>query len=158
MKKLLIAGLLAIPVVALLAQTYKSRVPYPDEERKVAGVTEFIQDGPRYGILRLTPNPEQIVTNSVTNSIVVMLGTGALTNAFLQMHNPTNQGRYALTVVAKGNITVSLTTSNLFAANANGPGFNTMTNIVVNPYVVPTNSSALVINNVTNWLVVPGAE
>lgn len=157
MKKLFTLAVLLVPL-ALSAQTYKTRLPTPTEERKLAGVTDWIQDGPRYGILKLTPNPEQIVTNSDTNSIVVFLSTGALTNAFLQMQNPTNRSRYALTVVAKGNMTVTLTTSNTVTSLAAGTGFNTMTNVVANPYVVPTNSSVLVINNDTNWLVVPGTK
>lgn len=155
-----LATILSLALVAFAAsgQNYKTRQPYPAEMQRIAGLSEYIQDGPRYGIRYVTPNPEQIITNSFTNSIVIMESTGVLTNAFLQMGNPTNAGRYAIDVVARGNITVVLTTSNLVAANSAGPGFSTMTNVVATAYTMPTNSSARVICTGTNYLVVPGSK
>jgi len=157
MKKLLILVALALPLV-LFAQEYKQRAPKAIETRRVAGISEYLQDGPRYGILYLTPIPEQIVTNSDTNSIVIFQSTSALTNAFLQLLSPTNRSRYAFTAVARGHLTMVLTTSNLAGGVTAGPGFSDMTNGVQSTYTLPTNSSALVICTGTNYLVVPGTK
>lgn len=159
MKKLLIIGALACAGVVFAQDSlYKARQPTAAEQRRIAGLSHYIEDGPRYGITYRTPDPDTIYTNRVTNSIVIFQSTAALTNVHFQMFDPTNQGRYAMQVVARGNITVTLTTSNLYAAAAAGPGFSTMTNVVANPYVMPTNSSALVVSTGTNYLVVPGAK
>jgi len=156
MKKPLL--LLALFPVVVMAQEYLNRAPYPSEERRIAGLSEHIQNGPRYGILKAIPNPDSIITNVATNSILLIKSTSALTNAHLQLQNPTNNPRLAVTVVAVGNMTVTLTTSNLTAANSVGPGFDSMTNVTASTYVIPTNSSATVISTGTNYFVLPGTK
>lgn len=165
MKTLLIALALAFATQAM-AQDYQAQPWYYQgattaaETRRLHGVSDFIQDGPRYNILKLVPTPEQIITNHFTNSLVLFRSTSALTNCFLQMGSPTNKQRYAIQVFSLGNLTTVLTTSNITtgttAITNSGPGFESTTNLLVLAYTIPTNSSAWVISTGTNWQVVPG--
>jgi len=164
MKTLLIALALASAVSAM-AQSEFQKPPYYTgepttfEKRLLHGVIDYLQDGPRYGIRKVFPGAENIITNHFTNSIVLIRTSTALTNCFLQMGSPTNRERYAMDVIT-GNATVVLTTSNIVvgttAVTNAGSGFESLTNLYALTYTLPTNSTARVISTGTNWFVLPG--
>jgi len=150
MKKTFISLVLLLPVVGLLAQAYKSREPTPDERRKVAGVTDYIQDGPRFNFTEYIPGAEQQITLDATNNVVMFTSIGALTNVVVLLPNATNSIRRAYHLIANGNVTMTL-------SNINGNTFKTPTNTVAAAFfTTATNRSVWVFNNKgTNWFVSP---
>lgn len=150
MKNFFTIALLALSVSGLLAQGYKSRVPYPDEERKVAGVTDWIQDGPRFNFTLYLPGQDEQYTLRETNNVVVFRSVGALTNVVVVLPNPTNSARRAYNLTAQGNVTIKLT-------NTVGTTYNTSTNVTaLTTFTSATNSAFWIYNNNrTNWHISP---
>lgn len=145
-----IVFLFVLSVSGLMAQTYKSRVAFPDEERKVAGVTDWIQDGPRYNFTMYLPGAEEQYTLRETNNVLAFRSVGALTNVVVVLPNPTNSARRAYKLIAQGNVTIKLT-------NTVGTTYNTSTNVTaLSTFTSATNSAFWVYNNNrTNWHVDP---
>lgn len=142
-------ALLMLTAVAASAQNYKNRVPYPDEQRKIAGVDYFLKDGPQYQIYFRTVGEGQNITLQPTNSILVLRSLNELTNAVVVFPNPTNNPGRIYDIYSLGNVTITLT---------NNPvgSFTSITNDTASTYVVNTNMSVRVISTKTNWFVAPG--
>ena len=149
MKTLLAIISLAL-VGALSAQEYKSRQPTPDEQRKVAGVTDYIQDGPRENYTLYIPGNDEQYTLQPTNNFVSFRSIGALTNVVVILPNPTNSSRRVYWLNANGNVTIKLT-------NTVGATYNTATNVTaLSTWTSATNCTFRVIrNHATNWFIVP---
>lgn len=144
---------LAIGLVGIVsAQEYKSRLPKPDETRKVAGVTDFIQDGPRFNVTPYSPGNGETVTLNATNNFALFFGWGAgQSNFTLFLPNPTNAARRAYLVDIAGRCSadnICVDSSVLIT---------TSTNIqVIDNWVSPTNCTYwLFNNNRTAWHIVP---
>ncbi len=145
-----IVFLFVLSVSGLFSQQYKSRVQWPEEERKLAGVTDFIQDGPRFNFTLYLPGAEEQYTLRETNNVVVFRSVGALTNVVAVLPNPTNSLRRAYKLIANGNVTIKLT-------NTVGATYNTSTNVTaLSTFTSATNSAFWVHNNNgTNWFIAP---
>lgn len=141
-----IVTLFILSVSGLFAQEYKSRQPTPNEAIKVAGVTDYIQDGPRFNFTMYLPGAEEQYTLRETNNVVVFRSVGALTNVVVILPNPTNSLRRAYNLIAQGSVTIKLT-------NTVGVTYNTSTNVVaLTTFTSATNSAFWVYNNNgTNW-------
>src|SRR5690349_3445575 len=98
---------LVVMVVAVPAQSYKSRLPYVTEERKIAGVDWYLKDGPRYQILQKYVGEAENITLNDTNSLVLLRSDGALTNAVVVFPNPTNNPGRLIEVVAFANVALT---------------------------------------------------
>ena len=151
MKNILI-GLFALAAVTVGAQEYKSRQPYPSEVEKLAGVTDYIQDGPRFNFTLYHPGPEEQYTLQPHQNFIVFKSLNQLTNVVVVLPNPTNSLRHRYRLVANGNVTIKLT-------NTVGATYSTATNVVVlSTYTGTTNQGMTVINNNgTNWFIIPAA-
>lgn len=148
MKNILI-GLFALAAVTVGAQEYKSRQPYPSEVEKLAGVSDYLQDGPRYNFTLYLPGAEEQYTLQPYHNVVAFRSVGALTNVVVVLPNPTNSLRRAYRLIANGNVTIKLT-------NTVGATYNTATNVTaLTTYTTATNSAVLVFNNATNWFISP---
>ena len=152
MKKLITAVVLVTLLAGVaLAQNYKSRQPRPEEREKVAGVDWYLKDGPRHQILYRDMAEGENYTIQATNSVIVLRGTGNITNCVLVFPNPTNNFTRIYDVYNVGNLTCVLTTAVVGS-------FSTMTNVVATTFTTPTNSSYRVISSGTNHLIVPGTK
>jgi subtilase family serine protease len=145
-----IIGLLAICASALVAQEYKSRQPKASEERRIAGLTDYIQDGERANFTLYIPGAEEQYTLGETNNFIAFRSIGALTNVVVVLPNATNTARRVYTINANGNVTVKLT-------NTVGVTYNTATNVTaLTTWTSATNCTFRVLNNNrTNWFIVP---
>lgn len=145
-----IVSLFILSVSGLMAQGYKSREPYPEERRKVAGVTDWIQDGPRFNFTMYLPGAEEQYTLRETNNVVVFRSASQLTNVVVILPNPTNSLRRGYKLIANGNVTIKLT-------NTVGSLYTTATNVVtLSTFTSATNSAFWVHNNNgTNWFISP---
>jgi hypothetical protein len=145
-----IVTLLALSVSGLFAQAYKSRQPTPNEAIKVAGVTDYIQDGPRFNFTLYIPGQDEQYTLRETNNVVVFRSVSQLTNVVVILPNPTNSLRRGYKLVANGNLTIKLT-------NTVGVTYNTSTNVTaLSTFTSATNSAFWVHNNNgTNWFIAP---
>lgn len=149
MKRFSILTVLALAMVSVVAQEYKSRQPRPDEQRRIAGLTDYVQDGPRFNFTEYIPGAEQQITLNETNNVVMFTSEGALTNVVVLLPNATNSLRRVYRLIANGNVTMKL--SNTF-----GVSFKTPTNTVAATFTTATNRSVWVYNNKgTNWFVDP---
>jgi hypothetical protein len=153
MKKILIAlGLLGVIGVlwAQNAANYQYREPTASEKRKIAGVTDFIQDGPRFNFTEFIPGAEQQITLNETNNVVMFTSVSQLTNVVVLLPNCTNSARRSYRLIANGNVTMTL-------SNTVGNSFKTPTNTVAaTSFVTATNRAVWVYNNNrTNWFVYP---
>jgi len=137
-------------VASVRAQEYKSRAPRAAEERKVAGVTDYIQDGPRFNFTLYIPGQDEQYTLRETNNVVVFRSVSQLTNVVVILPNPTNSLRRSYKLVANGNLTIKLT-------NTVGVTYNTSTNVTaLSTFTSATNSAFWVHNNNgTNWFIAP---
>lgn len=155
MKHLLPIGLaVVLGVFGLVAQSYKSRQPYPSELQKVAGLTDYVQEGPHFDYRIATPGEGQSFTLNATNFMLTLFNRGAVSNAGVVLPNPTNSWRKSYIINASGNVAITLdcevTTT-----------FSTTTNGVVaaagaSQLTMETNCSFWVINNQrTNWMIMP---
>jgi len=151
MKNILI-GLFALAAVTVGAQEYKSRQPYPSEIEKLAGVADYIQDGPRFEFTLYHPGAEEQYTLQPYHNIVAFKSLNQLTNVVVVLPNPTNSLRRHYRLIANGNVTIKLT-------NTVGATYSTATNVVVlSTYSSLTNQGLTVINNNgTNWFILPSA-
>lgn len=149
MKNILI-GLFALAAVTVGAQEYKSRQPYPSEVEKLAGVDEYIQDGPRFNFTLYRPGEAEQYTLQPYHNVVVFRSNSQLTNVIAVLPNPTNTLRRAYKIIANGNCTVKLT-------NTVGATYNTSTNVTaLSTWTSATNSTFWVHNNDgTNWFITP---
>lgn len=149
MKNILI-GLFALAAVTVGAQEYKSRQPYPSEVEKLAGVTDYIQDGPRYNFTLYRPGQDEQYTLQPYHNVVVFRSNSQLTNVVVILPNPTNSLRRSYRLIANGNVTIKLT-------NTVGATYNTATNVTaLSTFTSATNSAFLVYNNDgTNWFISP---
>lgn len=149
MKHLLI-GLLALAAVSVGAQEYKSRLPQPSELEKVAGVSDYIQDGPRFNFTLYLPGAEEQYTLQPYHNAVAFRSANQLTNVVVVLPNPTNSLRRSYHLFANGNVTMKLT-------NTVGATYNTATNVTaLTTFTSATNSSIWVVNNNgTNWFIAP---
>lgn len=149
MKNILI-GLFALAAVTVGAQEYKSRQPYPSEVEKLAGVTDYIQDGPRYNFTLYHPGQDEQYTLQPYHNVVVFRSNSQLTNVVVILPNPTNSLRRSYRLIANGNVTIKLT-------NTVGATYNTATNVTaLSTFTSATNSAFLVYNNDgTNWFISP---
>lgn len=137
-------------VATINAQEYKYRAPKFIEEKKVAGVTDYIQDGPRFNYTLYLPGAEEQYALGETNNVVVFRSVGALTNVVVVLPNPTNSARRAYNLIAQGNVTIKLT-------NTVGVTYNTSTNVTaLTTFTSATNSAFWIYNNNrTNWHISP---
>ena len=149
MKNILI-GLFALAAVTVGAQEYKSRQPYPSEVEKLAGVTDYIQDGPRYNFTLYRPGQDEQYTLQPYHNVVAFRSDSQLTNVVVILPNPTNSLRRSYRLIANGNVTIKLT-------NTVGATYNTATNVTaLSTFTSATNSAFLVYNNDgTNWFISP---
>jgi hypothetical protein len=149
MKNILI-GLFALAAVTVGAQEYKSRQPYPSEVEKLAGVTDYIQDGPRYNFTLYRPGQDEQYTLQPYHNVVAFRSNSQLTNVVVILPNPTNSLRRSYRLIANGNVTIKLT-------NTVGATYNTATNVTaLSTFTSATNSAFLVYNNDgTNWFISP---
>jgi len=149
MKNILI-GLFALAAVTVGAQEYKSRQPYPSEVEKLAGVTDYIQDGPRYNFTLYRPGQDEQYTLQPYHNVVAFRSNNQLTNVVVILPNPTNSLRLSYRLIANGNVTIKLT-------NTVGATYNTATNVTaLTTFTSATNSAFLVYNNDgTNWFISP---
>ena len=146
-----IVTLFILSVSGLFAQEYKSRQPTPNEAIKVAGVTDYIQDGPRFNFTLYRPGSGEQFALTATHNVVAFRSDNQLTNVFVLLPNPSNSLRRAYRLMGNGNVTLTL--SNTF-----GTTFNTATNVVTKSVWVTdsTNQAVWVYNNGgTNWFVDP---
>ena len=127
-----------------LGQGYKSRQPTPDEQRKIAGVTDWIQDGPRNNFTQIIPGAEQQYLLNETNNVVVFTSISELTNVVVLFPNPTNSPRRTYRLIANGNVSMKL--SNTF-----GTTFKTPTNTVASTFTTATNRGVTAYCTGTNW-------
>lgn len=144
----LVALLLLVGIAS--GQEYKSRLPKPAESRRIAGLTDYVQDGPRFNFTMYLPGAEEQYTLGETNNFVTFRSVGALTNVVAVLPNPTNTDRRAYLLNANGNVTIKLT-------NTVGVTYNTATNVTaLSTWTSATNCSFWVFNNNrTNWFIVP---
>lgn len=149
MKNILI-GLFALAAVTVGAQEYKSRLPQPSELEKVAGVSDYIQDGPRFNFTLYYPGAEEQYTLQPHQNIIVFRSANQLTNVVVVLPNPTNSLRRAYKLVASGNVTIKLT-------NTVGASYGTSTNVTpLTTFTTATNSMIWVFNSSgTNWHIQP---
>jgi len=149
MKNILI-GLFALAAVTVGAQEYKSRQPYPSEVEKLAGVSDYIQDGPRYNFTLYRPGQDEQYTLQPYHNVVAFRSNSQLTNVVVILPNPTNSLRRSYRLIANGNVTIKLT-------NTVGATYNTATNVTaLSTFTSATNSAFLVYNNDgTNWFISP---
>ena len=150
MKHLLICLALMLSVFSVTAQRYKDRPPNAYEQRRIAGLTDYVQDGPRYNFTLYHPGAEEQYTLGATNNFVVFKSIGALTNVVAVLPNPTNSHRRYYKLVANGNVTIKLT-------NTVGATYSTATNVTaLSTWTSATNSAFFVHNNNgTNWFISP---
>lgn len=155
MKHLLPIGLaVVLGVFGLVAQSYKSRQPYPSEIQKVAGLTDYVQEGPHFDCTISTVGEGQEFSLNATNFMLTLFNRGAVSNALVTLPNPTNSARKSYIINASGNVVVTLGCSVLTS-------FSTTTNGTVaasggSELSLDTNCTVWVINNQrTNWLVMP---
>lgn len=149
MKNILI-GLFALAAVTVGAQEYKCRQPYPEEVQKLAGVSDYIQDGPRYNFTLYRPGQDEQYTLQPYHNVVAFRSNNQLTNVVVILPNPTNSLRRSYRLIANGNVTIKLT-------NTVGATYNTATNVTaLTTFTSATNSAFLVFNNDgTNWFISP---
>lgn len=149
MKNILI-GLFALAAVTVGAQEYKGRQPYPEEVQKLAGVSDYIQDGPRYNFTLYRPGQDEQYTLQPYHNVVAFRSKSGLTNVVVILPNPTNSLRRSYRLIANGNVTIKLT-------NTVGATYNTATNLTaLTTFTSATNSAFLVFNdNGTNWFISP---
>lgn len=148
MKKTLILSLLLVPVIAIVAQTYKGRQPTPDEQRKISGATSFVQDE----LLRSTT--PRFVLNSLfyaaTNYYdgIILVRTNATVLVHIGLPNPTNNAsrKYQITTLGASTATLSNHT-----AVGDFTDMFTMTNASV--YFIGSNKTAVAYSTGTNWIV-----
>lgn len=154
MKHLLPISLaVVLGVFGLVAQSYKSRQPYPSELQKVAGVTDYLQDGPHFDYRIHTPGEGQNFTLTATNFMLTLFNRGAVSNAGVILPNPTNSWRKSFIVNANGNVSVTLdcevTTTWSFWTNG-------YTDSASQHTLATTNVTYWIINNSrTNWFLMP---
>lgn len=150
MKKILLSMALAMVAVTSFGQQYKDRLPTATEQRKISGVTDYIQDGPRFNFTLYIPGQDEQYTLGPTNNVVAFKSIGALTNVVVVLPNPSNTLRRSYCLIANGNVTIKLT-------NTVGVTFNTSTNVIaLSTFTSATNSSFWVHNNNgTNWWIAP---
>ena len=154
MKNILI-GLFALAAVTVGAQEYKSRLPQPGELEKVAGVTDYIQDGPRFNFTLYFPGQDEQYTLQPHQNVVSFRSANQLTNVVVVLPNPTNSLRRSYHLIANGNVTMKLT--NAVGVGSVGSTYFTATNVaLLTAYTSATNSSIWVVNNNgTNWFISP---
>lgn len=147
MKKfLLITAGLAFLAGVTSGQEYKSRLPTPAEQNRIAGTTKYIQDT----YLQLTT--PKLVTSSpyfATNyNDGVLIVHGAAGNYLITLPNPTNNvgRRYQISAVHPAKV---LLTNN----NAGWKFFNLATAGNDVGVFCETNKSAIVFSTGTNWAV-----
>lgn len=149
--KLITSCLLAVLLCGIAsAQEYKSRAPKAAEARRVAGLTDYIQDGPRFNYTLYHPGAEEQYSLGETNNFVSFRSLSQLTNVVAVLPNPTNTARRAYFLNANGNVTIKLT-------NTVGATYNTATNVTaLTTWTSATNCSFWVLNNNrSNWVIVP---
>lgn len=138
--------LVAIPL-CIKAQEYYNRQPTPTESRKVAGVTDYIQDGLRANFTQYFPGEAEQYQLVSTNNVIAFRSDGALTNVVVLMPDLTNSPRYVVRLLAVGNITMKI--SNTFGATV-----LTFTNTYAATYTTPTNRGVTVYGIYpTNWFI-----
>lgn len=155
MKHLIAFGLaVLLGAAGLFAQTYKSRLPTPDEERKLAGVTDYIQDGPRFNFTLYYPGNNQQFELNATNNFVMFKSTGGESNATVLLPDPSTGGvsRRSYFINANGRCTIEL----LWTNSASSTFTIATNNASIDTWVSPTNCSFwLFNNNRTAWHIVP---
>lgn len=130
------------------AQEYKSRVPFPNEINKIAGVDWWPSDGPIANVtMFLASSNYDIVTLQDTNSFVWVVSQ-APTNVYVILPNCTNHTRKVYDLVATERTTLILT-------NANQQTFVSNTNALVAQSIFTTRTNSIVhlYSSGTNWIV-----
>jgi len=149
MKSLLkIAGVLTLLVMggAAFAQTYKSREPTPDERRRVAGVSQYVEDVFKRDHVPVWVNGGPLfynVTNSTDGLLFVVTNRTVIVHIVLP--NPTNNIGRKFEIIPVGACTLIL--SNLQGCTFTGlPG-----QTVATTWAVESNNVALVWSTGTNY-------
>lgn len=144
------AGLCFLAGVAS-GQEYKSRLPYPAEQNRIAGVTSYIQDEllrsktPRY--FDATNISQLYYATNWYDGVIVARST-PVTNwtTFIVLPNPTNNINRRFEIIAIGAINPVLTnTSGFGIVNAN-------TGVSASNLAVNSNKIAVVYSTGTNWI------
>lgn len=145
MKKfLLITAGLAFLAGVTSGQEYKSRQPYPSEQARIAGTTEYVQDT----YLQLTTpkvvNSTPYFATNYNDGLLVFHGTSA--DYLVVLPNPTNNvgRRYQISAVVPARC---LLTNN----NAGWKFFNMVTGGNDNGVAVASNKTTMVFSTGTNW-------
>jgi hypothetical protein len=152
MKKLVaITAAMAVLIGAALGQEYKSRLPTPTEQNRIAGVTSYIQDEllrsktPRY--FDATNISQFYYATNWYDGVIVARST-PVTNwtTFVFLPNPTNNINRRFEIIAIGAVNPVLTnTSGFGIVNANTG--TSASNLAVN-----SNKIAVVYSTGTNWI------
>lgn len=136
-----------ITLMPLLAQEYYNRQPTASERMKIAGVTDYIQDGLRANFTQYFPGEAEQYQLVASNNVVAFTSAGALSNVVVLMPNLTNSPRYVVRLLAVGNISMKI--SNTFGATV-----LTYTNTYAATYSTPTNRGVTVYGIYpTNWFI-----
>lgn len=155
MKKLVaITAAMAVLIGAALGQEYKSRLPTPTEQNRIAGVTSYIQDELlRSKTIRALVVPmvlSNYVLNAYNDGVVFFIAGSNTVVGRATLPNPTNNlnRRYELTLGT--NISSFVVTNN---TGANGFQFwNVLTTASTNSFTIPSNGVAYFYSTGTNWI------
>lgn len=148
-------------VVSGYSQEYKSRLPQPQEQVRIAGLQyypEDANDGNWLLYVIANSGTNIFLTVGDTNNILVTQASAAAAQTnILVFPNPTNSVGAMFNIIVAGTTTTILSNS---VGAANAIGFNNMTNppqsgvTVPNVYQLRTNTAAKVFSpNGTNWFV-----
>jgi hypothetical protein len=134
----------------LSAQEYKGRAPKAAETRRVAGLTDYIQDGPRANFTMYLPAEGEAYTLRATNNVVTFRSVGALTNFVINLPLASTSARQAFLINCNGNVSAELLPIGAYV-------ITTATNVTpLASLVTATNCSFwLFNNNRTAWHFVP---
>lgn len=152
MKKLLsiAAGIVFLAGVTS-GQEYKSRLPTPTEQARIAGITSYVQDEllrsktPRYFEVTAI-NQSYYATNWYDGVLAVRSSTATNWTVFVHLPNPTNNINRRFEVIAVNAINPVLTnTSGFGIVNANS-------GTSASALAVNSNKTAIVYSTGTNWI------
>jgi hypothetical protein len=147
MKKLVaITAAMAVLVGAAFGQEYKSRLPTPTEQNRIAGVSKYIQDV----YLQLT-TPKVLMSGpyyatNYNDGVLFPYASSVATTIGVVLPNPTNNVGRKYEIVTAGQA-ISWVTNN----NAGWKIWDLHGNVAGNGFAIASNKVAFVYSTGTNW-------